>query len=81
MIILIKKDLHYAMKIKRNGETIISGDLHTHPVPVGAKRMAYTVKLSHEEVVNASCFMLSALSSGITGAIIPVDSGYGIMGI
>ncbi|MBT87347.1 MAG: hypothetical protein CMD55_01580 [Gammaproteobacteria bacterium] len=25
--------------------------------------------------------MLSHLSSGITGSIIPVDSGYGIMGI
>ncbi|MBH60591.1 MAG: enoyl-[acyl-carrier-protein] reductase FabI [Dehalococcoidia bacterium] len=37
--------------------------------------------VTHEEVANTSSFLLSDLSSGITGAIIPVDSGYGIMGL
>ena len=46
-----------------------------------AERSPLKRNITHEEVANASCFMLSELSSGITGAIIPVDSGYGIMGI
>lgn len=33
------------------------------------------------EVGNASAFLLSPLSSGITGQIVYVDSGYGIMGL
>ena len=37
--------------------------------------------ISHEEVANASLFLLSNLSSGITGTVIPVDAGYGIMGL
>ena len=37
--------------------------------------------ISHEEVANTSLFLLSDLSSGITGAVIPVDAGYGIMGL
>ena len=37
--------------------------------------------VSHEEVANTSLFLLSDLSSGITGAVIPVDAGYGIMGL
>ena len=46
-----------------------------------AERSPLKRNITHEEVANASCFMLSELSSGITGAIIPVDSGYGIMGL
>ena len=46
-----------------------------------AERSPLKRNITHEEVANASCFMLSELSSGITGAVIPVDSGYGIMGI
>mgnify|MGYP002863199458 CR=1 FL=1 len=46
-----------------------------------AERSPLKRNITHEEVANATCFMLSELSSGITGAIIPVDSGYGIMGI
>jgi enoyl-[acyl-carrier protein] reductase I len=37
--------------------------------------------ITHEEVANAALFLCSDLSSGITGATIPVDAGYGIMGI
>ena len=37
--------------------------------------------VTHEEVANAALFLCSGLSSGITGAVIPVDAGYGIMGI
>ena len=46
-----------------------------------AERSPLKRNITHEEVANASCFMLSELSSGITGAVIPVDSGYGIMGL
>ena len=35
--------------------------------------------VTHQEVADASLFMLSDMSSGITGAILPVDAGYGIV--
>ncbi len=37
--------------------------------------------VTHEEVANTALFLLSDLSSGITGAVIPVDAGYTVMGI
>ena len=37
--------------------------------------------ITHEEVANTCLFLLSNLSTGITGAVIPVDAGYGIMGL
>ncbi len=37
--------------------------------------------VSHEEVANAALFLLSGLASGITGAVLPVDAGYNVMGI
>ena len=46
-----------------------------------AERSPLKRNITHEEVANVSSFMLSDLSSGITGSTIPVDSGYGIMGI
>ena len=46
-----------------------------------AERSPLKRNVTHEEVANVSAFLLSHLSSGITGSIIPVDSGYGIMGI
>ncbi len=46
-----------------------------------AERSPLMRNITHEEVANASSFLLSDLSSGITGVILPVDSGYGIMGI
>tara|TARA_B100000902_G_C27276415_1_gene899112 strand:+ start:466 stop:1230 length:765 start_codon:yes stop_codon:yes gene_type:complete len=46
-----------------------------------AERSPLKRNITHDEVANASCFMLNELSSGITGATIPVDSGYGIMGL
>lgn len=33
----------------------------------------------HDEVATAALFMLSDMSSGVTGAILPVDAGYGIL--
>lgn len=46
-----------------------------------AERSPLKRNITHEEVANVSSFLLSDLSSGITGAVIPVDSGYGIMGL
>jgi enoyl-[acyl-carrier protein] reductase I len=37
--------------------------------------------ITHEEVAKTALFLCSDLSSGITGAVIPVDAGYNIMGI
>jgi enoyl-[acyl-carrier protein] reductase I len=37
--------------------------------------------VTHEEVANTALFLLSDMSSGITGAVIPVDAGYTTMGI
>ncbi|GIT11960.1 MAG: hypothetical protein CM1200mP33_1460 [Chloroflexota bacterium] len=34
-----------------------------------------------DEVANSALFLLSDMSSGITGEILHVDSGYNIMGI
>ena len=37
--------------------------------------------ITQEEIANTALFLSSELSSGITGAIIPVDCGYNIMGV
>ncbi len=37
--------------------------------------------ITHDEVANMAAFLLSDLSSGTTGAVIPVDAGYGIMAL
>ncbi len=37
--------------------------------------------ITHDEVGNMALFLLSDLSSGTTGAVIPVDAGYGIMAL
>ena len=56
-------------------------DGFNHMRKVHADRSPLKRNITHEEVAHASTFLLSDLSSGITGAIIPVDSGYGIMGL
>ena len=37
--------------------------------------------ITHEEVAKTALFLISDMASGITGAIIPVDAGYHIMGL
>ena len=37
--------------------------------------------ITHEEVANMALFLLSDMSTGTTGAVIPVDAGYGIMAL
>lgn len=37
--------------------------------------------ITHDEVANMAVFLLSDLSTGTTGAVIPVDAGYGIMAL
>ena len=46
-----------------------------------AERSPLGRNVTHEEVAGAALFLCSDLASGITGAVIPVDAGYGIMGI
>ena len=37
--------------------------------------------ITHDEVAKTALYLCSDLSSGVTGAVIPVDAGYRIMGI
>ena len=46
-----------------------------------AERSPLGRNVTHEEVANTALFLCSDLASAITGAVIPVDAGYGIMGI
>ncbi len=48
---------------------------------VHAERSPLRRNITHEEVANAALFLLSDLSSGITGTVIPVDGGYHIAGV
>jgi enoyl-[acyl-carrier protein] reductase I len=46
-----------------------------------AEKAAMKRNITSEEVANAALFLCSELSSGITGAVIPVDAGYHIMAV
>ncbi len=46
-----------------------------------AARAPLRRNITHAEVAGAAVFLLSDMASGITGAVIPVDAGYSIMGI
>ena len=48
---------------------------------VQAERSPLRRNITHEEVAKAALFLLSDLSSGITGTVIPVDGGYHIAGV
>ena len=48
---------------------------------VQADRSPLRRNVTHEEVAKAGLFLLSDLSSGITGTILPVDGGYHIAGV
>ena len=37
--------------------------------------------ITHQEVANMALFLLSDMSTGTTGAVLPVDAGYGIMAL
>ena len=37
--------------------------------------------ITHEDVGGTALYLASELSSGVTGAVIPVDVGYSIMGL
>jgi enoyl-[acyl-carrier protein] reductase I len=47
---------------------------------VHAERSPLRRNITHEEVAKAALFLLSDMASGITGAVLPVDAGYHIMG-
>ncbi|MBI4311281.1 MAG: enoyl-ACP reductase [Chloroflexi bacterium] len=46
-----------------------------------AERSPLRRNITHKEVANAALFLLSDMSTGITGAVLPVDGGYSIMGV
>ena len=46
-----------------------------------AERSPLGRNITHDEVGKAALFLCSELSSGITGAVIPLDGGYSIMGV
>jgi enoyl-[acyl-carrier protein] reductase I len=48
---------------------------------VQAERSPLRRNITHEEVGKAALFLLSDLSSGITGIVLPVDGGYHIAGV
>jgi enoyl-[acyl-carrier protein] reductase I len=48
---------------------------------IAAERSPMGRNVTHEEVAKTALFLCSDLSSGITGEIIHVDTGYNIMGI
>jgi enoyl-[acyl-carrier protein] reductase I len=48
---------------------------------VHAERAPLQRNITHEEVGKAALFLLSDLSSGVTGTVLPVDAGYHIMGV
>ena len=48
---------------------------------IAAERSPMGRNITHEEVAKAALFLCSDLSSGVTGEIIHVDTGYNIMGI
>ena len=45
-----------------------------------AERSPLKRNITHEEVGETALFLASSLSSGITGAVIPVDAGYHVIG-
>ena len=45
-----------------------------------AERSPLRRNITHEEVGQTALFLASSLSSGITGAVIPVDAGYHVIG-
>lgn len=46
-----------------------------------AERSPLRRNITHDEVANAAVFLCSDMSSGITGTVLPVDSGYNIIGL
>jgi enoyl-[acyl-carrier protein] reductase I len=48
---------------------------------IAAERSPLRRNITHDEVAKTALYLCSDLSSGVTGAIIPVDSGYHIVGI
>ena len=62
---------------RRNHERDPQRSLDPYRTDIGARRL---IAVEVEEVANTALFLLSPLSSGITGEIIYVDCGYRIMG-
>ncbi len=63
--------------------TLASRGIHgfTDMQRIHAERAPLKRNITQEEVAATALFLASPLSSGITGAIVPVDAGYHIMGV
>ena len=48
---------------------------------IHAERSPLQRNITHQEVATTALYLASDMSSGVTGAIIPVDSGYNIVGL
>ncbi len=64
-------------------ETLASRGIHGFPDMrrIHAERAPLKRNITHLEVAKTALFLVSNLSTGITGTIVPVDAGYHIMGI
>ena len=49
--------------------------------PEDLERAPLQRSVTHDDVAGTALYLCSGLSSGVTGAVIPVDAGYGIMGV
>ncbi|MBI2166543.1 MAG: enoyl-ACP reductase [Chloroflexi bacterium] len=64
-------------------DTLSSRVIHgyTDMKRIAAERAPLKRNITHDEVARAALFLLSDLSSGVTGEVLHVDAGYNIMGI
>ncbi len=64
-------------------ETLAARGIHGFPdmVKIHAQRAPMGRNITHREVAGAALYLCSDLSSGVTGAVIPVDAGYHVMAV
>ncbi|MEE8158966.1 MAG: enoyl-ACP reductase [Dehalococcoidia bacterium] len=64
-------------------ETLAARGIHGFPDMrrIHAQKAPLQRNITHEEVAKTALYLCSDLSSGVTGAIIPVDAGYHIMAV
>ena len=75
----------FGVRVNALAPGIIDTDMVRGMASAGHDDLAKQIPLGEqgraEDVANAALFLLSDMASGITGAIIPVDAGYGIVAL